>query len=114
MNKGRGSPAADPIPLLHLHAQAAWHDPAYLIGNPEGLRRLAHAITEALARGQSTSADVFVNDGEGFRVHVLCDASPWEDASWTRRAVPYTDEPAQDTNPSHLWPETECGDAPSR
>lgn len=109
MNEGRESPAVDPIPLLHLHAQAAWHDPAYLVGNPEGLRHFVRAITEALAQGHSTSAEVFVNDGEGFRVRVLCDASPWDAASWTRRAVPYTDEPARETLSSRVWPESEFG-----
>ncbi|MGC8489629.1 MAG: hypothetical protein ACP5QO_15625 [Clostridia bacterium] len=111
MNEGRETPAADPIPLLHLHAQAVWHDPAYLVGNPEGLRRLVHAITEALAEGHSTSAEVFVNDGEGFQVRVICDASPWEGASWTRRAVPYTDEPARQTDATRVWPEIEFGAA---
>ena len=107
VNKDGGFLAPHPIPLLHLHAQSAWHDPAYLIGHPEGLRRLIHALTEALAQGHSTSAEVFVNDGEGFRVRVLCDESPWDAPSWTHRAVPYTDEPAWETHATRVWPETE-------
>ncbi len=97
---------ADPaIKVLHLYAQPGWHDDAHVVGNHEGLRALAAAVNEAIACGTSTSEEVTVSDGEGYRVRVLLDDSDWNGASWNRRARPYTDEPARETDPTRVWPD---------
>lgn len=103
---------ADPaLKLLHLYAQPAWRDDAHVVGNPEGLRALAAAVNEAIAQGKSTSEEVTVSDGEGYRVRVFLDDTDWIGPSWTRHARPYTDEPARETDPTRVWPDMEFHEA---
>ena len=86
----------DDVPLLHLIAQTAWHDPAFIVGNREGLKRLRKAIDTALLRpGAWTRADECAADGEGYGVHVRCVTT----AEMETAPYGYTDPVA-------------CGDAP--
>ena len=91
-------------PLLHIHAQPCWHDPAYIVGNRAGLEALRDGLNATLA-GASRPAEVFVSDGEGYEVEVQLDESDWQDreGTWRRRAKPYSDEIAA-SSADALWP----------
>lgn len=87
---------------LHIYAQGAWHDSAYIVGTREGLHALRDAVNDALEmEGQSRSATVFTSDGEGFHVHVIRET---EDGM-LRYVLPYTDAMAKDADTeSPSWP----------
>ena len=57
------------VGTLAIYAQPAWHDDAIILGDREGLAALRAAIDAALATGYGT-ADTFVQDGEGYTLHV--------------------------------------------
>ena len=63
---------ADSVPLLHIIAQCAWHDPAFIIGTRDALERLKNAIDAALTDGAVHSAEVFAADGEGYSAMIRC------------------------------------------
>lgn len=58
--------------LLHVYGQRAWHDEVLIKGTPDALRALRQAIDDALHVGTALSQPLFVNDGEGFVVHIEC------------------------------------------
>ena len=96
--------------LLHIYAQEAWHDDAFIVGDRLGLEVLRKAITEALEVGRASSgSDLFVTDGEGYEVKIICDDSGWREESWRSLSLPYTDEIAQDRHldskitPEDIW-----------
>ena len=74
---------------LHIYAQGAWHEEAYIMGTPYALGCLRAAIDAAIRSGKG-SAELFVKDGEGYTVHVLSAS----DSVMQEIAVPYTDEVA--------------------
>lgn len=57
---------------LHLYAQDSHHDDAQIMGDRESLIALREAIDEALAKDEEVAIEAFVNDGEGYQVHVTC------------------------------------------
>lgn len=71
--------------FLHIYAQDTWHCEAFIIGNTEGLINLRNAIDSAIEKTKG-KASCFVNDGEGFDVHVIK-----EDEFFNELVVPYTD-----------------------
>lgn len=90
------------IACLHIYGQFAPHDQATIRGNRAGLRALRDALTTALEQRRITSAEVMVNDGEGYRVSVehvnltsLCGRGPYieelardlmgQEREWLRR-----------------------------
>ena len=62
-------------PVVHLLAQEAYHDPAVIVGNREGIANLRDLL-DALVDGVdlagvekvSGSIQVFCNDGEGYPI----------------------------------------------
>lgn len=62
--------AATGFPCVHILPQQCWHDPAFIVGNREGLTALRDAINDALIH-ESASTEVFADDGEGYRVAVV-------------------------------------------
>jgi len=80
--------------VLHLYAQAFWHDAAYIGGGRAALLALRDAINDALHKGDG-SAEASTSDGEVYTVHVV--AMSDEDAM--RQLVPYTDECAAESRP---------------
>ena len=88
------SPSA--IPILHVHAQAHWHEPATIVGNRPALEALAQAIRRAL-HGNPSRVDAFVADGEGFECHVRLRDAPVGAEAWSNARMPYTDEIAADS-----------------
>ena len=55
--------------VLHIYGQGFWHDEATISGSPASLTKLRDAIDQALKYGYG-EADFFVNDGEGYSVHI--------------------------------------------
>lgn len=97
------------FPLLHVHAQGAWHQEAYVVGNVQGLVALRDAIQTALGQLQQRpngqgEATVYVADGEGYDVVVILDDTAWEGDAWTRAAVPYWKTHAKERRREALWP----------
>ena len=76
--------------LLHIYAQEAWHDSAFIVGDIEALCQLKFALERALERNLAVS-DHFVDDGEGFQVRIML-ALP---ETMEQLCVPYTDEMAK-------------------
>lgn len=87
---------------LHIYGQGAWHDDAFIIGDTKALLMLRDAIDEALSESAiSTTEDVFVSDGEGYSVRVMCCNI---ETFWDILQVPYTDDIARDKRESVLTP----------
>jgi hypothetical protein len=74
--------------ILHIYSQVDWHDEAYIVGNPAGLKALRDAIDEALSDRVGT-ADAYVNDGEGFRTIIINHDKPYASEDWNKVLVPY-------------------------
>ncbi len=72
---------------LHIYGQAFQHEPVEIGGSHSALRDLADAIYRALANGDCQSDVFYVNDGEGYLVHIT--VVPEERLSQLR--VPYSD-----------------------
>lgn len=118
--KGPGTPG-----LLHVYAQAAYHDEAYLVGDRKGLTAARDAIDRVLGGDGQSSAWVSVSDGEGFDLKVMCVDDPWDieteydergevkawyavappGSRWNWLAYPYTDEGwGKESRKVVLWP----------
>lgn len=83
---------------LHIYAQQAWHDPAFVIGNREALICLRDAINSALKNGlddqsNNLGQEYFTSDGEGYPVIVLVEEN---NKKWIDYAVPYTKDFAEE------------------
>ncbi|MCM3442684.1 hypothetical protein AB3Z07_02765 [Metabacillus halosaccharovorans] len=74
--------------VLHIYAQDAWHQEAYIVGNKEGLLELRNAIDEAL-KSKEAVANVFPTDGEGYDAYVLLVDENEEDKFHSLK-LPYT------------------------
>lgn len=96
--------------LLHIHAQPAQHDEAYIVGNRAGLLALRDAIDQALLTGEVTTSSspdghqVMTADGEGYTVTVRCDNSAWNSPIWQVALLPYTRDRAQDRREHAVGP----------
>ena len=55
----------------HIIAQRGFHDPAFIVGDHNGLTQIRDAINTALEEG-SARGRTFAADGEGYSVYVLC------------------------------------------
>ena len=82
---------------MHINAQAAWHDPAFIVGNKAAMLALREALDRCLSTGKSQSAKVFAADGEGYSV-IVCLAS---DEQMETVPLGYTDECCRDDRD---WP----------
>lgn len=72
--------------MLHIYAQATWHDQAIIVGSKAALEALGKAIAKALEVGKS-SAQSHTADGEGYAVMVAVHeeqdlAGPYTDRGW--------------------------------
>ena len=79
-------------PVIHIHAQEAWHDEAYLVGNRKALEKLKELIEQALKNENTANSVFYVADGEGFDLHVVLDDNDWQSESWQKAELPYRDE----------------------
>ena len=89
--------------LLHIYAQEAWHDDAFIVGNRLGLEALRDAISEVLLGKGRAKTDAYVTDGEGYEIKILCEDLEWEDFQ-NNLSLPYTDELAKDARPNREPP----------
>lgn len=55
---------------MHIYPQVHVHGPSIIRGNRKALELLIHAFERALHKSPNAQAEVFANDGEGYRVHV--------------------------------------------
>ncbi len=81
------------LPLLHVYAQAFWHEESVIVGNREGLAALQSAIDRALQPGadwNGEQSEVLTADGEGYNVRVR----RLDDEVIDKLILPYTDEDA--------------------
>jgi hypothetical protein len=92
--------------ILHIHAQQAPHDEAFIVGNRQGLLALRRAIDAALESGKG-EALAFVSDGEGFDVQVILQEGDLQSPGWIAAAVPYTAEWATENRESAVWPHSQ-------
>ena len=60
---------SDKFETLHIYAQHAWHDSAYIMGTENDLKKLRDMIDNALKNPYSKE-EFFVNDGEGYELIV--------------------------------------------
>ncbi len=59
------------VPVLHIYAQAFWHDEAAIAGNIAGMTALRDALDALLKRnGTDAELEVSVIDGEWFTLHL--------------------------------------------
>lgn len=89
--------------VLHIHAQKAHHDDAFIVGSREGLLAMREAIDLALD-DCTAAAEVSVGDGEGYHVLImLIDTDehgfPDDDAS-----VPYMADHAAENRDGAVFP----------
>jgi len=77
--------------VLHIYPQGVHHDDVLIVGDREALTVLSSAIFKArILVGVPHSEDVYVNDGEGYSVRVLCLPEVPDNL-----AVPYTEDYAK-------------------
>ena len=70
------------MPILHIHAQSYFHQPAFLIGNHDGLMALYEAIGRVLFSNDATwIAELYQSDGEGFPLVLALRANSALDAA---------------------------------
>lgn len=90
----------DTANVLHIIAQPMAHDNAYIIGTPEGLKRLRDAIDAALAApGHPRCASVMCDDGEGYYAAVRCVPG----RRMSEAPYGYTDEAFRNERPWPAW-----------
>ncbi len=95
----------DDVPILHVHAQAAWHDPAFLVGNRAALQALRDLLDTVLAGGPTAqTAGCMVADGEHFDLCVALEDAAWHSPAWVHAAVPYQSDAARECSSGAIHP----------
>jgi len=77
--------------IVHVYAQGAWHDEAYICGTREALQQLRTAVDDALKKGSGVTQQS-TNDGEGYDIHII--VATGEQAM--KLQLPYTNDIAAD------------------
>lgn len=73
--------------MLHIYSPIWQHADGYIIGDRWALEDLRDALDRAISSKEPTSFNAFVNDGEGYTVHVA-----WlSEQDVDRLSLPYTD-----------------------
>lgn len=98
------------IVALHVYGPEAWHNSAYVIGNPNGLKALRDAIDEALEKGTAKRECIVASDGEGFYIRVGCLDEDWQSPRWAKMAVPYSSDVAKENREDVIHPWEICPD----
>lgn len=105
-----------PTGLLHVYGQGAWHEDAFIVGNVEALVALRDALNKLLdADGigfvnlpdgyiGNAELEFWVNDGEGYPLHVTLLNGDWKTEKWVKLITPYTAEVANDNNRVNIKP----------
>jgi len=80
--------------LLHVFGQGSWHDDIKIVGNREAFTRLIQMLQGVLkSRADRVSDDTFwVNDGEGYGVHIELHEGGWDSPFWVNAETPYYEE----------------------
>ena len=86
---------------VHIFAQGAWHEEAYIVGEKESLKLLRDTLTRAIdAEDGMSSQELSTNDGEGYDVHVVSLSKE----AMNKMGLPYTAEVALDERETATWP----------
>ena len=91
-------------PVLHIYGQQQWHDDVYIIANRDGLLSLKTAIENALHSSNRSQAELYVTDGEGYKIKVVLGDDDWLSPFWDNLALPYTEEIASEKGSNVIWP----------
>lgn len=83
---------------LHVYGQPVWHEEVWIVGGVAALQDLILAIAAAIDTGHAQET-YYVNDGEGYELHVVCEPID------QRHAVPYTEEMAMEPRASARAPD---------
>jgi hypothetical protein len=79
--------------VLHIYAQAFWHEEAVIVGTREALLALADAINVAVLKDNSDGVErmeAYTADGEGYDVRIRL----MDENSMNKLVLPYTDDDA--------------------
>ncbi len=105
-----------PTGLLHIYGQREWHEDAFIVGNVEALKALRAGIDKLLATGgkglanipdgytDKVDMDFWVNDGEGYPLHIILINGDWHTEKWENLMMPYYDEIASDKDEESIKP----------
>lgn len=74
--------------MLHIYSPIWQHADGFILGDKQALEGLRDALDRALSGKGPTSFKAFVNDGEGYTVHVAFLSEQEVD----KLTLPYTDE----------------------
>lgn len=95
--------ANDAVPMLHLYGQKDWHDEAYIVGTPDGLRALLAAVQQALETGEGHALPT-VSDGEYYHLFVVQMDEDWQSKSVQGLQLPYTEKWIREGHPGKVHP----------
>lgn len=89
--------------VLHIHAQKAHHDDAFIVGSREGLLAMRKAIDLALDN-RMAAAEVSVGDGEGYHVLVMLIDTDEHGFPDDNASVPYVADHAGENQDDAVFP----------
>lgn len=84
-------------PIIHIRAQQAHHDDAYIVCNYAGVKALHAALSKAIVEGVDQQCEVSTTDGEGYDIHII--VTERDDI-----ALPYTEDYAKEHRENVVWP----------
>lgn len=98
-------------PTINIYGQPAWHFPARIVANREGLEALRVAIDNLLwnTNEKQTIREVFASDGEGYEITI--ERAP-DDFLWSDYARPFYYEFADMYQPTEPPEDQEGDDTP--
>ena len=99
MSTEKGGTIENNLPCLHVYGQQCPHGEVWIVGNKEALEALQSAIGRALDSGCSATEEVFANDGEGYKVSVVCRPFVFHDDTFGRLMGTYPDSPSEEHGP---------------
>jgi hypothetical protein len=91
---------------IHIYGQKSFHDDVWIVSNREGLKELYCAIREALASNKKDTLRAFVNDGEGYEIHIKIDDRVNSCSSKGKYSVPYYADFACEKREDAIYPWT--------
>lgn len=106
MMEGADEDLIDRNVFLHVYAQGALADAAWVVGTRAGLQALHAALTDALETGIAETRAVAA-DGVEYALIIRTDDSDGEGPRWQARRLPYTEPDSTDDRPDAVWPQQE-------
>lgn len=88
---------------LHVYAQSAWHDEAFIVGTREAIAALRAGLNNMLTTGQTQiRLEMMAADGEGYSLFVMVA----DEDTMVKLAAQYTEKYAQGGagRENEIWP----------